>query len=247
MRVAVAGGTGLVGKYVVAELRAAGHVPVILAPSHRVDLTTGVGLAEKLSGSDAVIDVTNIVTTRRRTAVDFFSRTTGHLISAARARQVAHLVTLSIVGSDEVDFGYYFGKRAQEELVRDGGVPWTVVRATQFFEFPEPLLNSVSPVVMVPRMLTRPVAAQDVAEALVEHVVRGPVGMAPEIAGPDRLDMVDMARRIARARGRRRLVVPVTLPGRVGKAMTTGGLLPRGDYLRGRRTFDAHLAALRAA
>ncbi|MFG3516298.1 SDR family oxidoreductase [Streptomyces bobili] len=247
MRVAVAGGTGLVGKYVVAELRAAGHVPVILARSHGVDLTTGVGLAEKLSGSDAVIDVTNIVTTRRRTAVDFFSRTTGHLISAARARQVAHLVTLSIVASDEVDFGYYFGKRAQEELVRDGGVPWTVVRATQFFEFPEPLLNSVSPVVMVPRMLTRPVAAQDVAEALVEHVVRGPAGMAPEIAGPDRLDMVDMARRIARARGRRRLVVPVTLPGRVGKAMTTGGLLPRGDYLRGRRTFDAHLAALRAA
>ncbi|MGV9898374.1 SDR family oxidoreductase, partial [Streptomyces tendae] len=210
MRVAVAGGTGLVGKYVVAELRDAGHTPVILARSHGVDLTTGAGLAGKLSGSDAVIDVANIVTTRRKTAVDFFSRTTGHLVAAARAGGVAHLVTLSIVGSDEVDFGYYFGKRAQEELVRDGGVPWTVVRATQFFEFPEPLLNSASPVVMVPRMLPRPVAAQDVAETLVEHAVKGPAGMAPEIAGPDQLDMVDMARRIARARGRRRLVVPVT-------------------------------------
>ncbi|MFG3108100.1 SDR family oxidoreductase [Streptomyces tendae] len=246
MRVAVAGGTGLVGKYVVAELRAAGHTPVILARSHGVDLTTGEGLAGKLSGSDAVIDVANIVTTRRKTAVDFFSRTTGQLIAAARAGGVAHLVTLSIVGSDEVDFGYYFGKRAQEELVRDSAVPWTVVRATQFFEFPEPLLSSASPVVMVPRMLTRPVAAQDVAQTLVEHAVEGPAGMAPEIAGPDQMDMVDMARRIARARGRRRLVVPVTLPGKVGKAMTTGGLLPRGEYLRGRRTFDAHLASLRA-
>lgn len=247
MRVAVAGGTGLVGKYVVAELRDAGHTPVILARSHGVDLTTGAGLAGKLSGSDAVIDVANIVTTRRKTAVDFFSRTTGHLVAAARAGGVAHLVTLSIVGSDEVDFGYYFGKRAQERLVRDGGVPWTVVRATQFFEFPEPLLNGASPVVVVPRMLTRPVAAQDVAETLVEHAVKGPAGMAPEIAGPDQLDMVDMARRIARARGRRRLVVPVTLPGRVGKAMTTGGLLPRGEYLRGSRTFDAHPASIRAA
>ncbi|MEU1875427.1 uncharacterized protein YbjT (DUF2867 family) [Streptomyces ambofaciens] len=247
MRVAVAGGTGLVGKYVVGELRAAGHTPVILARSHGVDLTTGAGLAEKLSGSDAVIDVANIVTTRRKTAVDFFSRTTGNLIAAARAGGVAHLVTLSIVGSDEVDFGYYFGKRAQEELVRGGAVPWTVVRATQFFEFPEPLLDSASPVVVVPRMLTRPVAAQDVAQTLVEHAVGGPAGMAPEIAGPDQLDMVDMARRIARARGRRRLVVPVTLPGKVGKAMTTGGLLPRGEYLRGRRTFETHLASLRAA
>jgi uncharacterized protein YbjT (DUF2867 family) len=154
MRVAVAGGTGLVGRHVVAELRAAGHAPVILARSHGVDLTTGAGLAEKLAGSDAVIDVANVVTTRKKVAVDFFSRATGHLISAARSHGIGHLVTLSIVGSDEVDFGYYFGKRVQEELVRDGGVPWTVLRATQFFEFPEPLLAARFPVVMMPRMLT---------------------------------------------------------------------------------------------
>jgi uncharacterized protein YbjT (DUF2867 family) len=243
MRVAVAGGTGLVGRHVVAELRAAGHSPVILARSHGVDLTTGTCLAEKLAGSDAVIDVANVVTTRKKVAVDFFSRATGHLISAARSHGIGHLVTLSIVGSDEVDFGYYSGKRVQEELVRDGGVPWTVLRATQFFEFPEPLLAAKFPVVMMPRMLTQPVAAQDVAEALVEHAVRGPAGMAPQIAGPDQLDMVDMARRIVRSQGRRRLVVPVTLPGKVGRAMTTGGLLPRGEYVRGRRTFDAYLTS----
>ncbi|MEV5149103.1 NAD(P)H-binding protein [Streptomyces sp. NPDC052727] len=244
MQVAVAGGTGMVGKFVVAELRAAGHRPVILARSHGVDLATGVGLAEGLSGSDAVIDVTNIVTTRRKTAVDFFSRATGNLLAAARSNGIGHLVTLSIVGSDEVDFGYYFGKRVQEALVRDGGVPWTVLRATQFFEFPEPLLDNRSPVVMMPRMLTQPVAAQDVAEKLVEHAVQGPSGMAREIAGPARLDMVEMTRRILRSRGRRRLVVPVTLPGKVGNAMTGGGLLPRGEYVQCRRTFDEHLANL---
>ncbi|MGV9936510.1 SDR family oxidoreductase [Streptomyces olivaceoviridis] len=244
MRVAVAGGTGMVGEFVVAELRAAGHRPVVLARSHGVDLATGVGLEERLSGSDAVIDVTNIVTTRRKTAVDFFSRATGNLLAAARSNGIGHLVTLSIVGSDEVDFGYYFGKRVQEALVRDGGVPWTVLRATQFFEFPEPLLDNRSPVVMMPRMLTQPVAAQDVAEKLVEHAVQGPSGMAREIAGPERLDMVEMTRRILRSRGRRRLVVPVTLPGKVGNAMSGGGLLPRGEYVQCRRTFDEHLASL---
>ncbi|MFJ8357209.1 SDR family oxidoreductase [Streptomyces sp. NPDC093984] len=244
MRVAVAGGTGLVGKHVVAELEAAGHRAVVLARSHGVELTTGVGLEEKLSGSDAVIDVTNIVTTRKKTAVDFFSRTTSHLLSAARSHGIGHLVTLSVVGSDTVDLGYYHGKRAQEELVRDGGVPWTVLRSTQFFEFPEPLLDSRSPVVLMPRMLTQPVAARDVAEKLVEHAIQGPSGMAREIAGPERWEMVDMARRVVRAQGRRRLVVPVTLPGKVGKALTGGGLLPRGEYVEGRRTFGDHLASV---
>ncbi|MBT2408979.1 NAD(P)H-binding protein [Streptomyces sp. ISL-12] len=244
MRVAVAGGTGLVGRHVVTELEAEGHRAVVLARSHGVDLTTGAGLEERMSGVDAVIDVTNVVTTRKKTAVGFFALTTGHLLTAARSHGIGHLVTLSVVGSDKVDFGYYYGKRVQEELVRDGGVPWTVLRATQFFEFPEPLLAGRSPVAVVPRMLTRPVAARDVAERLVRHAVEGPAGTAREIAGPEQLQMVDMARRAARVRGRRRLVVPVTLPGRVGKAMTGGGLLPRGEYLRGRRTFAEHLAAL---
>ncbi|MFJ8158056.1 SDR family oxidoreductase [Streptomyces sp. NPDC094468] len=244
MQVAVAGGTGLVGKYVVAELEAAGHRPVILARSHGVDLATGAGLLERLSGSHVVIDVSNIDTTRKRPAVDFFSRATGHLLSTARATGTDHVVTLSIVGCDEVDFGYYFGKRVQEEMVRDGGVPWTILRATQFFEFPDPLLGNRSPVVVMPSMLTQPVAARDVADKLVEHALKGPSGRAQEIAGPDQLNMADMARRIVRAHGRRRLVVPVSLPGRAGRAIAAGGLLPRGQYVLGRWTFDDHLASL---
>lgn len=122
-----------------------------------------------------------------------------------------------------------------------------MLRATQFFEFPEPLPAAKIPVVMMPRMLTQPVAAQDVAEALVERAVHGPSGMAPQIAGPERLDMVDMARRIVRSQGQRRLVGPVRLPGKVGSALTTGGLLPRGEYVRGRRTFDASLTSRAAS
>ncbi|MDQ1051436.1 SDR family oxidoreductase [Streptomyces sp. V4I2] len=244
MQVAVAGGTGLVGKFVVAELRAAGHQPVTLARSQGVDLSTGIGLQDRLSGCDVVINVANVVTTRAKVAVDFFSRTTGNLLSVARRTGIKHVITLSIVGSDEVDFGYYMGKRAQEELVRDGDLPWTVLRATQFFEFPEPLLDNRSPVVLMPNMLTRPVAAQDVAERLVDHVTQAPAGMAREIAGPQQLGMVDMARRIVRAQGRHRIVVPVSLPGKVGKAMSGGGLLPHGDYDEGPLTFDDYLASL---
>jgi nucleoside-diphosphate-sugar epimerase len=108
MQVAVAGGTGLVGKFVVAELRAAGHQPVTLARSQGVDLTTGDGLQDRLSGCDVVINVANVVTTRAKVAVDFFSRTTGNLLSVARRTGIRHVITLSIVGSDEVDFGYYW-------------------------------------------------------------------------------------------------------------------------------------------
>lgn len=244
MQVAVAGGTGVVGNHVVAKLRNAGHQPVILARSHGVDLTTGVGLGEKVSGCDAVIDVVNIVTTHRKAAVNFFSRTTSNLLEAARLNKIRHMITLSIVGSEEVDFGYYFGKRAQEGLLRSGGVPWTMLRATQFFEFPQPLLDNRSPVVLMPRMLCRPVAAQDVAEQLVEHVTRTPSGRTRDLAGPEQLNMVDMARRIARVQGRHRLVVPLSLPGEVGRAMSGGGLLPRGDYAQGRRTFSDYLATL---
>ncbi len=244
MKVAVAGGTGMVGNHVVAQLRDTGHQPVILTRSHGVDLTTGAGLGEKVAGCDALIDVANTVTMRRKTAVNFFSRTTSNLIEAARLNKIQHMVTLSIVGSDEVDFGYYFGKRTQESLLRSSGIPWTLLRATQFFEFPEPLLNNRSPVIMMPRMLCRPVAAQDVAEQLVRLVTRTPSGRARDLAGPEQLDMVDMARRIAHAQGRHRLIVPVSLPGEVGRAMSGGGLLPHGDYAQGQRTFSDYLGSL---
>lgn len=245
MRVGVAGGTGMVGRPVVAELAKAGHEPVVLARSESVDLTSGAGLAERIAGCDAIIDVTNRLTTSRAKSTAFFTQVTGNLLTAAKEAGVGHLIVLSIVGVDRVGYGYYQGKRAQEKLLEGGGVPWTVLRATQFFEFPEPLLAHRFPIAAMPKMLSQPVAATDVATALVDLVEAGPSGYATPVAGPERLQMVDMARRIERARGSRRPVLPIPVPGKVGRQLAGGDLVPDGDYVPGKRTFDEYLAGLR--
>lgn len=244
MRVAVAGGTGLMGRLVVRDLREAGHEPVVLARSQGVDVITGDGLAERLVGCAEIIDVINVVTIRRKVAEEFFGAATRNLLDAGAAAGVAQVITLSIVGVDDVDLGYYYGKRRQEELVRGGPIPWSILRATQFHEFPEPLIEAArGPFVMVPRMLSQPVAAADVARALVAQVGQPPAGYLPEIAGPERLQMSDMARRLAR--GSRKIVVPVRLPGAVGKAMIGGALLPKGEHIEGRQTFAEYLEDVR--
>ena len=245
MKIAVAGGTGLVGRMVVDAARERGHEVVVLARAEGVDLTTGAGLTERLAGVDAVIDTTNVGTQKRAEAEAFFGGVTRTLLAAETEAGVGHHVALSIVGIDDVDTGYYAGKRLQELVLAEGEVPWSVLRATQFHEFAEQVLHfvTVGPVSVVPRMLSQPVAAREVAQALVELAEGGPVGQAPELAGPDRLQMVDLARRVSRARGLGRRVVPVRLPGAAGRAMRSGALVPAGDGPRGRVTFDEWLAA----
>jgi uncharacterized protein YbjT (DUF2867 family) len=244
MELAVVGGTGLVGRLVAEAARAAGHRPVVLARSTGVDVTTGAGLDDALQGAEVVIDVSNLTTIRRRQSVAFFEAGTRQLLAAGQRAGVRHHVALSIVGIDRVDLGYYDGKRRQEALVLAGDVPGSVVRATQFHEFAAQLLaRSGGPVGFVPRMLTQPIAAREVADLLVDLAAGNPVGMAPDVAGPEQLEMVDMVRRLLRARGSRRVVVPVRLPGAVGRAMATGGLLPSGPGPRNGQTFGEWLAA----
>jgi|1186.fasta_scaffold02976_6 uncharacterized protein YbjT (DUF2867 family) len=247
MRIAVAGGTGVVGRHLVTALGAAGHEPVVLARSAGVDLTTGTGLAERLRGVAAVVDVSNVTTTRRAVAERFFGGATRHLLDAGARAGVGHHVVLSIVGVDRVDQGYYQGKRLQERLVLEGPVPASVLRATQFHEFAGQLVGRVAgPLALVPRMRVQPVAAREVAEALAGLVDGPPVGRAPELAGPDVHDLVDLARRWLRATGSRRPVVPLRLPGAAGRAMAEGALLPTDPGPRGRETFDAWLAGAAA-
>jgi uncharacterized protein YbjT (DUF2867 family) len=243
MRVAVAGGTGVVGRRVVEAVRAAGDEPVVLARSTGVDLVTGAGLDAALAGADAVIDVSNVATSRRGPAVAFFEAATGHLLAAGERAGVRHLVALSIVGIDRVDLGYYAGKRRQEELLAGGAVPWTVLRATQFHEFPAQLLGrSRGPVAVLPRMRVQPVAAREVAGALATLTAGPAAGMAPELAGPEVHELGDLARQLLRARGARRPVVSPRLPGATGRALAGGGLLPQGPGPRGQLTFAAWLA-----
>lgn len=235
--IAIAGGTGCVGRRVVESVRRLGAEPIVIARSMGVDLTTGAGLDDVLAGVDVVIDVTNIVTQNRRRATTFFETSTRHLLDAEQRQGVRHHVLLSIVGIDRVGLGYYQAKFAQEKLVRQGVVPWTILRTTQFHEFAAQMLGD-DPVAVVPSMLTQPVAAKEVADELVRLTTGQAVGMAPELAGPRKERVTDMTRRLASARGRRPLVITLPLPGATGRGMRTGALLPTGLGPRGTQTFD---------
>ena len=242
-RIAVAGGTGVIGRHVVARVRELGHQPVVLARSTGADVITGAGLAASISGADALIDVTNVTTLSREKATEFFETATRTLHAAEAAARVRHHVVLSIVGIDRVDFGYYLGKRRQEELVLGGHVPASILRATQFHEFAAQLLDRVGgPIAFVPKMLSQPIAAREVAEALVDLALGVPAGMAPELAGPEAHQMADLVRRVRDARGSRRPIFSLRVPGPAGAAMADGELLPHGDGPRGRQTFAEWLS-----
>lgn len=242
MRVAVAGGTGVAGREVVATLADRGHEPVVVARSRGVDLLTGQGLDAALEGVDTVIDVSNIETMGFRKAERFFRTAGGNLLRAAERAGVRHHVTLSIVGIDRVPLGYYRAKLVQEQVARSGSVPWTVVRATQFHELAFQLAaRTPGPLLVVPPMATQPIAVREAAGALVTVAEGPPRGMAPQVAGPRVEDMADLIRRLLRSRGSRRLVLSPRLPGGVFSALANGGLLPTETGPRGAQTWDEWL------
>lgn len=249
MRIAVAGGTGWIGSLVVREVRERGHAPVVLARSKGVDLLTGTGLDEALHGVTRVIDVSNIAALSLKRALAFFETATPNLLRAGQKAGVEHHVTLSIVGSDRIATGYYTAKHRQETLVHDSPVPSTVLRATQFHEFAAQILarTDTGPVKLVPRMRSQPVAGSEVASALVDRALAEAVGSAPDLAGPQVLEMTDMVRRLRRATKQRAFVIPLRLPGAAGKAMAEGELLPEEDGPRGSVTFDAWVEERAAA
>lgn len=245
MKIAVAGGTGKTGRPVVAQLDAQGHQPVILARSHGVDLLQNTGLEAALDGVDAVIDVTDFATMNAKKARASFGAATANLLAAARRSGVRHHVALSIIGIDRAPTGYYQGKLCQEETVKAGGVPWTILRAAQFHEFAAQVLAQVpGPVALVPKMRSQPIAVSEVAAHLCTLATGDPQQMAPELAGPRVESMVDMARQLIHRRGRHRPVIPLRLPGAAGKAIAGGALLPTHPGPRGRQTYADWLAAL---
>jgi uncharacterized protein YbjT (DUF2867 family) len=245
MRIAVAGGTGVVGRHVVHSLESAGHEAVVLSRSHGIDVASGDGLIDALAGVESVVDCSNVTTMKASKSELFFGAVTRNLLTFGRASGVAHFVALSIVGIDRVDFGYYRGKRLQEEMLLAEERPSTVLRATQFHEFAGQLLDRArGPFVPVPRMRIQPVAAREVGEALAEIAVGEPSGRLPDMAGPQEEQLADLAKQVQRLRTTRRLLVPIKLPGKVGKMMVDGGLLPEGDGPRGKETFAQYLQAL---
>ena len=177
MKVVIIGGTGLIGRKVAAKLQSGGHDVVAASPSTGVNSLTGEGLEEVLRGSNVVVDVTNSPSFEDNAVLDFFRTSTGHLLSAAAAAGVSHYVALSVVGSDRIsDSGYLRAKRVQEGMIEAGGVPYTVLRATQFFEFLKAIADGGTEgnVVHMSPSKFQPVAADDVAATLAEIVTGQP-------------------------------------------------------------------------
>lgn len=210
MKIVVIGGTGLIGSKLVRNLTEQGHEAVAAAPSTGVDTYTGAGLPEALSGADVVVDVSNSPSLDD-SALEFFQATTGNLLTAERAAGVAHHVALSVVGTEELaeQSGYFKAKLAQEKLISDGPIPYTIVHATQFFEFLATLADSATEgnTVRLPAAFFQPMAAADVARGVAIAAVGGPANGIVEIGGPEPVLLPDLIRTALAARGDDREVV----------------------------------------
>lgn len=247
MRIAVAGGTGVVGRHTVAALREAGHEPVVLSRASGVDLTgSPAGLADALSGCAAVIDVTSVQTTRASASERFFGEVTRALLDAERAAGVPHHIVLSIVGAAAAPAAYYAGKALQERMVQEASTGWSILRATQFHEFAAQLAARGKPgrLRLVPAMASQPVAAAEVGRALATIAAGEPRGLDRDLAGPRVEDMPTLVRRYLAATGDGGRVLAVPLPGRWGRALRDGTLLAGPEARLGTETFDEWLTAL---
>jgi uncharacterized protein YbjT (DUF2867 family) len=203
MKVTVIGGTGLVGSGVVAALAEHGHEAVAASPTTGVDAVTGEGLADALSGAQAVVDVSASPSTDEAAVRAFFATATRNILEAEAAAGVAHHVALSVVGDEWLrDGGYFSAKLAQEALIRAGGIPYTIVRATQFFELAERIAAEATDggTIRVAPALVQPVAAGDVARAVGRIAVGAPVGGVVEVAGPEQFRLDVFLERWLRAR-----------------------------------------------
>lgn len=246
MKIAIAGGTGTVGRHVVSAVESAGYSPLILSRRTGVDVVTGQGLADAMSGVGAVIDVSSTASMRTSAAVAFFTRATKNLLEAGRLVGSANHVALSIIGALAVDGQYYAGKAAQERLLMAQTGGYTLLRTTQFHEFASQLQGRLGfgPVQFVPRMRSQPISTAEVAAELVKLAVAAPQGVVPDLAGPREERMAQLVRaQLAHDARRPKRVIEISLPGPMGRAMSDGSLLPGPEARLGTLTFADWLNA----
>ncbi len=197
MKIVVIGGTGLIGSNLVKQLTKAGHVAVVAAPSTGVDTLTGEGVANAVAGAQVLVDVSNSPSFEEKAVLEFFTTSTRTLLDAARAAGVGHYVAVSIVGTELLpDSPYLRAKVAQEELIRAGGVPYSIVHATQFYEFVRGIADSatIDGVVRLPHAGIQPMASADVVTAVKRVALGAPTNGIVEIGGPDHWFLDDLVR-----------------------------------------------------
>jgi uncharacterized protein YbjT (DUF2867 family) len=244
MKIVVIGGTGLIGSKLVADLRGMGHEVVAAAPNTGVNTITGEGLAEALRGASVVVDVSNSPSLDGQAALTFFETSTRNLLAAEAGAGVRHHVALSVVGTERMsEGGYARAKSAQEELIRGGSIPYSIVHATQFFEFIKGIAAAATEgnQVRLAPVLIQPMAADDVASALGRVSVGTPVNGIVEVGGPERFRLDELIRQSLRAQNDPREVVADPSARYFGATLTERTLVPDNDARLGEIRFEEWL------
>jgi uncharacterized protein YbjT (DUF2867 family) len=235
MKIIVLGGTGLIGSKVVRILQKQDH-DVLAASASTVDLLTGKGLSEALRGAQVVVDLTNSPSFEDSAVLNFFQTSARNLFPAEAAAGVQHHIALSIVGADRMgNIGYMRAKVAQENAIKSSGIPYTIVRATQFFEFVGPLVDTATSgkTVRISNVLMQPIAAEDIAAAVAKVAVQPPRNGYINVAGPDRLRQDELAREFLKARNDPRRVETDASLGYYGGQVSENALVPDHPDLLG--------------
>ena len=245
MKIVVIGGTGLIGSKVVTILNAEGHEAVPASPNSGVNTLTGEGLAEVLQGAQVVVDVSNSPSFEDAAVLKFFETSTRNLLAYETAAGVGHHVALSIVGAERLpDSGYMRAKVAQEKLIKESSVPYTIVHATQFFEFMKAIADAATTgdKVHIAPVGFQPIAASDVSEAVAKAAVSKPLNGSIEIAGPERLPFDEFIRRTLNARNDSREVIADPQARYFGTELRENSLVPTGDAQLGATSFEEWLS-----
>jgi uncharacterized protein YbjT (DUF2867 family) len=239
MKIVVIGGTGLIGKRLIPLLD--GHEAISASPSSGVNTLTGEGLAQALSGANVVVDVTNSPSWEDAAVMAFFDTSTRNLLAAEQAGGIGHHVALSVVGADRMpDSGYMRAKVNQESLIKAGGVPYSIVRATQFFEFLGGIADSggKGDTIRLPTAPMQPMAADDVSAALADVAIGTPLNATVEVAGPEALPIAEFVRRFLTASGDKRTVIADPQATYYGAVMGSRGIAPGANPRLGPTRFE---------
>ena len=234
MKIVVIGGTGLIGSKLVQNLRERGHDVLAAAPSTGVNSITREGLAQAMDGAEVVVDVANAPSWEDQAVLDFFETSSRNLLAAEAAAGVRHHVALSIVGSERLpENGYFRAKVAQENLIKASGMPYSILRATQFFEFVGGIAQSadVDGEIRLSPALFQPIASDDVAAALTDVALAPPINGTVEVAGPEAVPLDELVRRFLKAKHDTRKVVPDVHARYFGAVLNDQSLTP-GDKPR---------------